>query len=307
MLKYKKQGLLKRALSITLLVYWIFSTVYVINESSDSKYTPFNPSEMSVTYKYKLANEQERNVYNDLQIERLTTCKNKYATKQERKENCVVYELFLDSDNIYIKHPFLFGYLLLYLGIPCALILGSWILVYSTSMLGRWVLLGNEQQNNEKILPHQNISKYIDMKRRNTPRKSRIKSVSKPNANSFFERVSGDIYLIIMLLLLALCLDLFNLGERLTGNSWVFFMPSLLLTVYYLVPSLLLRRTIFKKPIPKLFTFVVLFTLSMGWIILMAAVTDSDEPYKPSLLFVLNLLVSYKILRYQETIELTSK
>lgn len=104
--------------------------------------------------------------------------------------------------------------------------------------------------------------------------------------------------LIFSLIILAFILDLSGLGAQIAPGS-IFLLPSIVVAIYLLGISALIRFVIARRSVHVAITWVVLIFLYFGWFIVWALITDG-EPYTPSLLFLACLIASFKTLRFSE-------
>lgn len=99
-----------------------------------------------------------------------------------------------------------------------------------------------------------------------------------------------------MLVALAFILDITGIGSAAIPNS-IFGVPSLLVALYYIGFSILVRFAIARRKVHLAITWPILIFLYFGWFIIWALLTDG-EPYTPSLLFVICLVAAFRTLRF---------
>lgn len=99
------------------------------------------------------------------------------------------------------------------------------------------------------------------------------------------------------LLALAFVLDVTGAMSSIMPGA-TFGLPSLLAIVYCVGIAMLIRFAIARRRIHLAITWPVMIILYFGWFIIVAALTDG-QPYKPSLLFILCLIVAFKTMRFQ--------
>ena len=108
--------------------------------------------------------------------------------------------------------------------------------------------------------------------------------------------------IILVLVGIALLLDVFGAFSSIMPNA-IFGIPSVLVVIYCIGLSLIIRLLIARRRIHLAITWPIIILLYFGWFIIMAFLTDG-EPYNPSLLFILCLFSAFNILRHENTAEM---
>lgn len=107
--------------------------------------------------------------------------------------------------------------------------------------------------------------------------------------------------LIIALVGMAFFLDIFGAFSSFMPNT-SYGTPSLLVVIYSFTISLFIRLVLARRRIHLAIVWPVILFLYFGWFVAFAFISDG-ETYTPSLLFILCLVSSFRILRYEEKME----
>lgn len=104
---------------------------------------------------------------------------------------------------------------------------------------------------------------------------------------------------VFVLLAIAFVMDLVGAGKKIIPSGGSFFLGSFLIVAYFLGSSTLARLLLFRKPLHWALALVIVSLLYVGWFAVYDVLIGGQ--YRPSLLFALCAVASFRALRLVES------